>query len=60
MFCAFIGAGLGNFLHCKLTKHHFTLFLGIVSSVSLACFVYARLFEIRGNPVWDFIWKYMK
>ena len=25
MFCAFIGAGLGNFLRCKLTKHHFTL-----------------------------------
>ena len=22
MFCAFIGAGLGNFLRCKLTKHH--------------------------------------
>ena len=46
MFCAFIGAGLGNFLRCKLTKHHFTLFLGIVSSVSLACFVYARLLKL--------------
>ena len=45
MFCAFIGAGLGNFLRCKLTKHHFTLFLGIVSSVSLACFVYAGLLK---------------
>ena len=22
MFCAFSGAGLGNFLRCKLTKHH--------------------------------------
>lgn len=46
MFCAFIGAGLGNFLRCKLTKHHFTLFLGIVSSVSLACFVYAELLKL--------------
>ena len=25
MFCAFIGAGIGNFLRCKLSKHHFTL-----------------------------------
>ena len=46
MFWAFIGAGLGNFLRCKLTKHHFTLFLGIVSSVSLACFVYAGLLKL--------------
>ena len=46
MFCAFVGAGLGNFFRCKLTKHHFTLFLGIVSSVSLACFVYARLLKL--------------
>ena len=44
--CAFIGAGLGNFLRCKLTKHHFTLFLGIVTSVSLACFVYAGLLKL--------------
>ena len=41
MFCAFAGAGIGNFLRCKLTKHHFTLFLCIVSSVSMACLVYA-------------------
>ena len=46
MFCAFVGAGLGNFLRCKLTKHHFTLFLCIVSSVSLACLVYAGLLKI--------------
>ena len=46
MFCAFVGAGLGNFFRCKLTKHHFTLFLGIVSSVSLACFVYAGLLKL--------------
>ncbi len=41
MLCAFMGAGIGNFIRCKLTKHHFTLFLCIVSSVSAACLVYA-------------------
>lgn len=46
MFCAFVGAGLGNFLRCKLTKHHYTLFLGIVLSVSLACLSYARLLKL--------------
>ena len=46
MFCAFAGAGIGNFLRCKLTKHHFTLFLCIVSSVSMACLVYAGFLKI--------------
>lgn len=46
MFCAFVGAGVGNYLRCKLTKHHFTLFLCIVSSVSLACLVYAGFLKI--------------
>lgn len=46
MFCAFVGAGLGNFLRCKLTKHHYTLFLGIVLSVSLACLSYAGLLKL--------------
>ena len=46
MYSAFIGAGIGNFLRCKLSKHHFTLFLCIVSSVSLACLVYAGLLKI--------------
>ena len=46
MFCAFVGAGLGNFFRCKLTKHHFTLFLGIVSSVSLACFLSSLVFPL--------------
>ena len=40
MILAFLGAGIGNFLRCKLTKHHFTLFLCIVSSVAAACLVY--------------------
>lgn len=51
MFCAFVGAGFGNFLRCKLTKHHFTLFLCIVSSVSLACLVYAGFLKI-GEMLW--------
>ena len=46
MFCAFVGAGFGNFLRCKLTKHHFTLFLCIAASVSSACLVYAGLLKI--------------
>ena len=46
MLCAFFGAGIGNYLRCKLTKHHFTLFLCIVSSVSLACLVYAGFLKI--------------
>ena len=46
MFCAFVGAGLGNFLRCKLTKHHYTLFLGIVLSVSFACLSYAGLLKL--------------
>ena len=46
MFCAFVGAGIGNYLRCKLTKYHFTLFLCIVSSVSLACFAYAGMLKL--------------
>ena len=46
MFCAFSGAGIGNFVRCKLGKHHFTLFLCIFASVTSACLVYAGLFEV--------------
>ena len=46
MLCACIGAGVGNYVRCKLTKHHFTLFLCIVSSVSLACFTYAGFLKL--------------
>ena len=46
MACAFIGAGFGNFMRCKLTKHHFTLFLSIVSSVSAACLAYAASLKL--------------
>ena len=43
MFLAFVGAGVGNFIRCKLANHHFTLFLCIVSSVAGACLVYTGL-----------------
>lgn len=46
MLCAFLGAGIGNFLRCKLTKHHFTLFLCIVSSVAAACFIYTGALKL--------------
>lgn len=44
--CAFAGAGLGNLLRCKLTKHHFTLFLCIVASVALSCLTYAGFLKL--------------
>ena len=34
MLCAFVGAGIGNYIRCKLSKHHFTLFLCIIASIS--------------------------
>ena len=46
MLLAFCGAGIGNFVRCKLTKHHFTLFLGITASVAAACIVYAALLKL--------------
>lgn len=46
MICAFLGAGLGNFVRCKLTKHHFTLFLCIVSSIAVSCLTYSGLLKL--------------
>ena len=46
MILAFLGAGIGNFLRCKLTKHHFTLFLCIVSSVAAACLIYVGALKL--------------
>ena len=46
MFCAFVGAGIGNYIRCKLSKHHFTLFLCIISSVSAACLSYTVLLNL--------------
>lgn len=48
IICAFIGAGLGNYIRSLLIKHRFTLFLCIVVSVSCACIGYdiaLRIFE---------------
>ena len=52
MLCAFVGAGIGNFIRCKLSKHHFTLFLCIASSVSAACLVYAGLLK-AAEILWE-------
>lgn len=46
MLLAFFGAGVGNFLRCKLAKHHFTLYLCIVSSVAAACLVYTGMLRV--------------
>ncbi|MFR4318461.1 MAG: threonine/serine exporter family protein [Eubacterium sp.] len=46
MVCAFLGAGLGNFVRCKLAKHHFTLFLCIVSSIAVSCLTYSGLLKL--------------
>lgn len=40
MLCAFIGAGIGNFLRSRLIGRHLTMYLCIVSSVALACLCY--------------------
>lgn len=56
MLCAFIGAGIGNFLRCKLIGRHYTLYLCIVPSVALACLAYIgslrimeMLFSVSGG-----------
>ena len=58
MLCAFIGAGIGNFLRSKLIGKHFTLYLCVISSVALAWvagghevgYICAMLFIIPGFP----------
>ena len=46
MLFAFIAAGVGNIVRKKLIKHHFTLFLNIAASISIACLVYAICFNV--------------
>ena len=46
MLCAFAGAGIGNYIRCKLSKHHFTLFLCIMTSVPAACLTYTGLLKL--------------
>lgn len=40
MVCAFIGAGIGNYVRCRLIGRHYTLYLCVVTSVALACLAY--------------------
>ena len=40
MLCAFIGAGIGNFLRSRLIGRHLAMYLCIVASVALACLCY--------------------
>ena len=54
MFCAFVGAGIGNFIRCKLSKHHFTLFLCIASSVSSSLSGLCGTFESSRTFVGNF------
>lgn len=46
MMCAFVGTGIGNYIRCKLSKHHLTLFLCIIASVSAACLSYTVLLKL--------------
>ncbi len=46
MLCAFCGAGIGNYIRCKLSKHHFTLFLCITTSVSASCITFTALLKL--------------
>lgn len=46
MLFAFIAAGVGNIVRTKLIKHHFTLFLNIAASISIACLVYSICFNV--------------
>lgn len=46
MLCAFVGAGIGNYIRCKLSKHHYTLILCITAAVSAACLSYTALLRL--------------
>lgn len=46
IFCAFLGAGAGNYLRAQLLRRRYTLFLCIVLSVMLACLVYTLALRV--------------
>jgi uncharacterized membrane protein YjjP (DUF1212 family) len=46
MILAFFGAGIGNAIRCKLSKHHLTLVLCTTVSVAAACLIYTVLLRI--------------
>lgn len=46
MFCAFFGAGIGNFVRKKLLEKRITLFANVFLGVSAACLVYIALIKL--------------
>ena len=50
MLCAFIGAGVGNYVRCKLTKHHFTLFVYCIQCI-ISLFYLCGIFKTGRNFV---------
>ncbi|MDD6633395.1 MAG: adenylosuccinate synthetase [Lachnobacterium sp.] len=46
MLCAFVGAGIGNYIRCRLSQKHYTLFLCITASVSAACLTFTGLLKL--------------
>lgn len=46
MLCAFVRAGIGNYIRCRLSQKHYTLFLCITASVSAACLTFTGLLKL--------------
>lgn len=46
MLCAFVGAGIGNYIRCRLSQKHYTLFLCITASVSAACLTFTGMLKL--------------
>lgn len=46
MLCAFVGAGIGNYIRCRLSQKHYTLFLCITASVYAACLTFTGLLKL--------------
>lgn len=46
MICAFLGAGIGQFVRKKLLEHHITLLANVAVAVATACSTYAVLIKL--------------
>ncbi len=46
VFCAFFGAGVGNFVRAQLSQHKITLVAKIAIAVAVACLVYDLVFVL--------------
>lgn len=46
MICAFLGAGIGNFLRKKMLEKHITLVANVSAAVALACCIYVILIKL--------------